>query len=91
MQESTALRGPGSRLNQYQVANQPWGFFGFNFTHFRHMGEAAQVAYLDGHVETVRFDDAVPDPSFAPAAFVTARKANRLGFASADNAVYVGE
>ena len=92
MQESTALRGPGSRASQYQVANQPYGFYGFNFTAFRHTGGVAVVAYLDGHVENVKFGDAnVPDPSFCSATFTQARIANRLGFASADNAVYTGE
>ena len=91
LQESTALRGPGGKPNQYQVADKPWGFYGFNFTHFRHMGGVAQAAYLDGHVETVRWADNVPDPGFAPAAFVAARKDNRLGFVSPDNAVYTGE
>ena len=91
MQESTALRGPGNRPNQYQVADQPWGFFGFNFTHFRHTGGVAQVAYLDGHVETIAYQDIVPDPSFASAAFIAMRRAEKLGFVSADNAVYVAE
>ena len=91
MQESTALRGPGKLPNQYQVADQPWGFYGFNFTHFRHTGGVAQVAYLDGHVETVVFQDTVPDPSFVSSAFVAKRKAEKLGFVSADNAVYTAE
>jgi prepilin-type processing-associated H-X9-DG protein len=91
LQESTALRGPGGKPNQYQVADQPYGFFGFNFTHFRHTGRVAQVAYLDGHVEAVVFQDTVPDPAFCPAAFVAARKANQIGFASADNRVYTAE
>jgi prepilin-type N-terminal cleavage/methylation domain-containing protein/prepilin-type processing-associated H-X9-DG protein len=91
LQESTALRGPGDKPSQYQVADKPWGFFGFNFTHFRHTGDLALVAYLDGHVEAVKFEDGVPDPAFCPPAFVAARKENRLGFASADNVVYTGE
>ena len=92
MQESTALRGPGSKASQYQVANQPYGFYGFNFTAFRHASGIAAVAYLDGHVENVRFGEAiVPDPGFCSAAFTTARIANRLGFVSADNTVYTGE
>jgi prepilin-type N-terminal cleavage/methylation domain-containing protein/prepilin-type processing-associated H-X9-DG protein len=91
LQESTALRGPGSRPNQYQVADQPWGFYGFNFTDFRHGAQVAQVAYLDGHVETIVYQDSVPDPAFCPAAFVEARKRNFLGFVSADNSVYTAE
>ncbi|MFO0804430.1 MAG: type II secretion system protein [Gemmataceae bacterium] len=92
MQESTALRGPGSKTSQYQVANQPWGFYGFNFTAFRHSSGVAVVAYLDGHVENARFGEAnVPDPAFCPAPFTAARIANRLGFVSADNAVYTGD
>jgi len=92
LQESTALRGPGSKASQYQVANQPWGFYGFNFTAFRHSSGIAVAAYLDGHVENVRYGDAnVPEPGFCSAAFTSARIANRLGFVSADNAVYTGE
>src|SRR5205085_690073 len=91
LQESTAVRGPGAKPNQYRVADQPWGFYGFNFAHFRHTGNLAVVAYLDGHVEAVRYEDTVPDPAFCSADFVAARRANQLGFASADNAVYTGE
>jgi prepilin-type processing-associated H-X9-DG protein/prepilin-type N-terminal cleavage/methylation domain-containing protein len=88
-QESTALRGPGSQPNQYQVANAPYGFYGFNFTHFRHGGKA-NVAFLDGHVELMRMAP-VSDPSFVSAAFVTAREKNQLGFVSNDNTVYTGD
>ena len=91
LQESTALRGPGAKPGQYQVSNQPWGFYGFNFTHFRHAGGLAQAAYLDGHVESVAYQDNVPDPAFVPAAFAAARRENRLGFVSPDNAAYTGE
>jgi prepilin-type N-terminal cleavage/methylation domain-containing protein len=91
LQESTALRGPGAKPSQYRVADQPWGFYGFNFAHFRHTGEIALAAYLDGHVEGVKYEDAVPDPAFCSSAFVDARRANKLGFVSADNAVYTGE
>jgi prepilin-type processing-associated H-X9-DG protein len=89
MQESTALRGPGSGTNQYQVANVPYGFYGFNFAHFRHNGKA-MAAYLDGHVEAMKLVP-VPDPSFVSAAFVTARQNNNLGFVSNDNTVYTGD
>ena len=89
--ERPFFRWPGAKPNQYRVADQPWGFYGFNFAHFRHTGGVAVVAYLDGHVEAVRYEDAVPDPSFCPAEFVAARRANQLGFAAADNAVYTGE
>ena len=92
LQESTALRGPGSKASQYQVANQPYGFYGFNFTAFRHSSGIAIAAYLDGHVENVKYGEAiVADPGFCSSAFVTARIANRLGFVSADNNVYTGE
>jgi prepilin-type N-terminal cleavage/methylation domain-containing protein len=91
MQESTALRGPGNKPSQYQVADQPYGFYGYNFTHFRHAGNVALAAYLDGHVETHRFVDNVPDPSFCSTTFTDARKVNYLGFVSPDNSVYTGE
>ena len=91
LQESTALRGPGSKPGQYQVADQPWGFYGFNFTAFRHSSGVAVVAYLDGHVENVAFQDNVPDPGYCSGAFVTARRANRLGFVSPNNEVYTAE
>ena len=51
----------------------------------------AVVAYLDGHVENVAFQDNVPDPGYCSGAFVTARRANRLGFASPNNEVYTAE
>ncbi|MBY0230328.1 MAG: DUF1559 domain-containing protein [Gemmataceae bacterium] len=91
MQESTALRGPGTKPGQYQVADQPWGFYGFNFTHFRHAGRVANAAYLDGHVESVVFRDDVPDPAFTGAAFMEARRKNRLGFVSPSDEAYTGE
>ena len=91
LQESTALRGPGKKPNQYQVADQPWGFFGFNFSHFRHTGGIALAAYLDGHVESVTYDERVPDPAFCSPAFIAARREHRLGFVAGDNAVYAGE
>ena len=91
LQESTALRGPGNRPGQYQVADQPWGFFGFNFAHFRHTGGIALAAFLDGHVEAVVFDERAPDPAFCSPAFASARRLHRLGFVSGDNAVYTGE
>ena len=91
IQESTALRGPGSRASQYQVANQPYGFYGFNFTHFRHTGQVAMAAYLDGHVETIVYQDTVTDPGFVSTAFLAARQRYLLGFVSADNNVYIGE
>lgn len=88
-QESTALRGPGSESGQYQVANQPWGFYGFNFTHFRHGGNSAVVAYLDGHVEIMRMAD-VSDPAFCLPAFLAAKQKYFAGFVSSDNSVYTG-
>ena len=91
IQESTALRGPGSGPSEYQVADQPYGFYGFNFTQFRHGGQVANVAYLDGHAETLRFDDAVPDPGFVSAGFVAARRKNLMGFASPDPTVYTAQ
>jgi hypothetical protein len=51
----------------------------------------ALVAYLDGHVESIVFDDRVPDPAFCSPEFVAARREHRLGFVSGDNAVYTGE
>jgi prepilin-type N-terminal cleavage/methylation domain-containing protein/prepilin-type processing-associated H-X9-DG protein len=91
LQESTSLRGPGSLSGQYQVANQPYGFYGFNFTAFRHSSGIAQVAYLDGHVENVAYQDNVPDPGFCSATFVAARREFRLGFVSPMNPVYTAE
>jgi prepilin-type N-terminal cleavage/methylation domain-containing protein len=91
MQESVLVRGPGSNPNQYQVCDQPFGFFGFDFAAFRHTQALALAAYLDGHVETVSYQDNVPDPGFCPGAFVTARKASQLGFVSANNSVYTGQ
>ena len=62
LQESTALRGPGSKPNQYQVADQPWGFYGFNFTHFRHTGQVA-VGGLPGRPRRERRGSRITSPT----------------------------
>ena len=88
--ESIALRGPGSLYGEYQVSNQPAGFWGYDFTHFRH-DNMANVSFMDGHVETVSVSTAnVADPSFCPAVFTQARQQYNLGFVSSSNSVYVG-
>jgi prepilin-type processing-associated H-X9-DG protein/prepilin-type N-terminal cleavage/methylation domain-containing protein len=91
LQESTALRGPGHKAGQYQVADQPWGFYGFNFTQFRHGGRVANVAFLDGHVEAIAFRDDVLDPPFVTSSFVNIRRESHLGFVSPLNSTYDGE
>ena len=73
------------------MADKPYGFYGFNFTHFRHSGQIAVAAYLDGHVENVHYEDTVPDPAFCSTAFVAERRKNLLGFVSPDNTVYTAE
>ncbi|MBX9678598.1 MAG: DUF1559 domain-containing protein [Gemmataceae bacterium] len=84
MQESTGMRGPKA----YSTSDQPYGFYGWNFTDFRHTA-MANVAFLDGHVELMQAANTT-DPAFCSAAFITARTTNNLGFASADPAAYLG-
>jgi prepilin-type N-terminal cleavage/methylation domain-containing protein/prepilin-type processing-associated H-X9-DG protein len=60
-----------------------FGFGGFQLTHFRFAGGSANVAFVDGHVET-RQEVPVADPSFVPQAFKDTRINHRLGFL-ADN------
>src|SRR5262249_3098347 len=47
IEEAIAVRGPSYFTN----ADTTWGYF-LNFTQFRHTGPVANVAFLDGHVET---------------------------------------
>ena len=50
-------------------------------THFRHDG-AAEVAFVDGHVETRREEVYVPSPSWWPPAAEELRKRERIGYLS---------
>ena len=54
------------------------------FTHFRHGGAVANVAYLDGHVEA-KSEEAVPSPASWDQAANDLRKLVRLGYVSAQS------
>jgi prepilin-type processing-associated H-X9-DG protein/prepilin-type N-terminal cleavage/methylation domain-containing protein len=83
MEESDAIDGPVPL-----VQNQPWGTYQ-PMTHFRHMGRA-NMAFLDGHVESVSPADVAPDPTW-PAGAAAYMQASHLGFPSAINFPYTGQ
>jgi prepilin-type N-terminal cleavage/methylation domain-containing protein/prepilin-type processing-associated H-X9-DG protein len=82
MQESDAIVGP----NPLSQAG-PFGTFQA-FTHFRHVG-VANMAFLDGHVETVLPAGVPNDPSW-PADAGAFRQQNRLDFPTTSNVPYQG-
>jgi prepilin-type processing-associated H-X9-DG protein len=57
-------------------------------THFRHL-PGANMAFLDGHVDTVTPAAVAPDPSW-PAGAASFMQANKLGFPSDVNFPYTG-
>lgn len=67
----------------------PWGFFGFQLTHFRFAG-SANVAYADGHVET---QQPVPMamPGFVTPEFIEACNRYGLGFLADNDYPYKGQ
>ncbi len=58
-------------------------------THFRHDG-GAEVAFVDGHVETRREEVYVPSPSWWPPAAEDLRKRARIGYLSDQLPPYTG-
>jgi prepilin-type processing-associated H-X9-DG protein/prepilin-type N-terminal cleavage/methylation domain-containing protein len=59
-------------------------------THFRHGGRLANVAFLDGHVET-RTEVAFPSPAYWPPAATDLRAKLAIGYLADTNAPYVGQ
>jgi prepilin-type N-terminal cleavage/methylation domain-containing protein/prepilin-type processing-associated H-X9-DG protein len=70
------------------VKNQPWGTYQA-MTHFRH-SNVANLAFLDGHVETVTSASVPSDPSW-PAGVDAFRSRYNLDFPSKVNFPYVGQ
>jgi prepilin-type processing-associated H-X9-DG protein/prepilin-type N-terminal cleavage/methylation domain-containing protein len=58
-------------------------------THFRHTSRLANVAFLDGHVET-RQEVAFPSPSYWPQAAIDLRVKLGIGYLADTNSPYVG-
>jgi prepilin-type N-terminal cleavage/methylation domain-containing protein/prepilin-type processing-associated H-X9-DG protein len=87
IEEAIAIRGPSF----FTGANVSFGYF-LTVTHFRHAGNVANIAFLDGHVET-RTEVPVATPSaWAQAAQVDAlRKQHQLGFISSTDLEYEGK
>jgi prepilin-type N-terminal cleavage/methylation domain-containing protein/prepilin-type processing-associated H-X9-DG protein len=84
IEEAILVRGPKAFL----TADNSWGYF-LNFTQFRH-ANVANVAFLDGHVESMR-EASVPTPAgWDPNVDVFRRKHN-LGFPFAAEANYDGQ
>jgi prepilin-type N-terminal cleavage/methylation domain-containing protein/prepilin-type processing-associated H-X9-DG protein len=67
----------------------PYGFGGFQLTHFRFSG-SANVAFVDGHVET-RTEVALANPGFVTPAFANARIQYGLGFLADNDFPYKGQ
>jgi prepilin-type processing-associated H-X9-DG protein/prepilin-type N-terminal cleavage/methylation domain-containing protein len=82
MQETDAIVGPVPL-----VQSQPWGLYQA-LTHFRHTN-VANMAFLDGHVETLLLTYPPMDPSW-PADAATFMQKNNLGFPTNSNAPYTG-
>jgi len=69
-------------------ATPPFGFSGFQLTHFRFSG-TANVAFADGHVES-RTEVPLVNPSFATQAFIDTRVKYTLGFLADTDFPYKG-
>ena len=82
-QEADSIVGPVPL-----TAAQPWGTFQA-MTHFRHTN-LANMAFLDGHVETVVPVSVASDPSW-PAGADAYRQVQRLGFPADNNVPYQGQ
>ena len=83
MQESDAIVPPMPLSTA-----QPWGTYQA-MTHFRHSG-VANLAFLDGHVETVSPAGVPSDPSW-PAGADAYRHLNYLDFPTTVNFPYIGQ
>jgi prepilin-type processing-associated H-X9-DG protein len=75
-------------ISDYQTPS-PWGFGGFQMTHFRFSG-SANVAFVDGHVET-RQPVAVAYPAFVPQPFRDSCAKHNLGFLADNDLPYKGQ
>ncbi len=85
LEETIAVRGPTA----FTGASVGFGYF-LNFTHFRHGGDVANVAFLDGHVET-KVEVPVATPAWPEQAQVDSfRRQHRLGFLGDTDLVYEG-
>ncbi len=82
MQESDAIVGPVPL-----TPNGPWGLYQA-LTHFRHT-TVANMAFLDGHVETLNLNYSPWDASW-PADAADFMRKNNLGFPTDSNAPYIG-
>ena len=82
MQESDALVGPVPL-----TPNSPWGLYQA-LTHFRHT-TVGNMAFLDGHVETLNLNYSPWDASW-PSDAAGYMQTNKLGFPTTSNAPYVG-
>jgi prepilin-type processing-associated H-X9-DG protein len=84
MQETDAVTGPVPL-----TANGPFGIYQAS-THFRHTAGQANMAFLDGHVETVNLVVTPSDPTW-PADAAAFLQKNRLGFPTAVDTPYVAD
>jgi prepilin-type N-terminal cleavage/methylation domain-containing protein/prepilin-type processing-associated H-X9-DG protein len=83
IQESDAIVGPVPLA----IDDPTYGLYQA-LTHFRHTN-VANMAFLDGHIETVPLNYSPSDPSW-PAAASTYVQMNHLGFPTNSDAPYVG-
>ncbi|MBI2806858.1 MAG: DUF1559 domain-containing protein [Planctomycetes bacterium] len=75
-------------LADFQTAS-PWGFGGFQMTHFRFSGNA-NVAFVDGHAET-RTPVLIPMPAFVTQPFKDACAKYNLAFLADNDMPYLGQ
>lgn len=96
--ETTFVRGSGAMEEPFGgyfkapsdfLTPSPWGFGGFQLTHFR-FARTANVAFGDCHVES-REPAVLANPSFVPATFVDAMTRYDLGFLADNDFPYKGQ
>ena len=84
MEESDAVTPPVPL-----VQNQSYGLYQA-LTHFRHSSGLANMAFVDGHIDTVSLAYTPSDPSW-PADAVPYMRKNHMGFPTTSNTPYIAD
>jgi prepilin-type processing-associated H-X9-DG protein/prepilin-type N-terminal cleavage/methylation domain-containing protein len=85
LEEAVMVTGPEA----FQASSTSFGYF-LNFTHFRHGGPVANVAFLDGHVEAMTAVPVATPAGWDPNVDAFRQKYN-LGFPFATETPYNGQ